>query len=293
MTKHSKLSTLLREPLFHFLLIGAVIFLLFSQINTTEDENDKQIIITKEKIENLENAWIKAKGRQPSAEEMKQQLEYDIREQVLYREAMAMGLDKDDMIIRRRLSQKMKYLFDDLSVVDKPSDAALKKFVSEHPSKFTKPATISFSQVYLDPKEHGDRLEVDAKDLLMELNATTIKETIGFGDRSLLPYEFSNERESDIRGMFGEAFVKQVFKAKTDSWQGPFSSAYGLHLIYIKTRSNAYLPPLSAMRDRVERVWISTKQREANEIFYQSLLERYEIIVDDEVLSDANVSVIK
>ena len=291
MTKHSKLSTLLREPLFHFLLIGAVIFLLFSQINTTEDENDKQIIITKEKIENLENAWIKAKGRQPSAEEMEQQLEYDIHEQVLYREAMAMGLDKDDMIIRRRLSQKMKYLFDDLSVVDKPSDAALKKFVSEHPSKFTKPATISFSQVYLDPKEHGDRLEVDAKYLLEELSTTTIKETIGFGDRSLLPYEFSNERESDIRGMFGEAFVKQVFKAKTDSWQGPFSSAYGLHLIYIKTRSNAYLPPLSAMRDRVERVWISTKQREANEIFYQSLLERYEIIVDDEVLSDANVSV--
>ena len=293
MSKHSKLSTLLREPLFHFLFIGAAIFLLFSLINTTEDENDQQIIITKGKIKSLENAFIKAKGRQPTAEEMQQQLEYDIREQVLYREAMAMGLDKDDMIIRRRLSQKMKYLFDDLSVVDKPSDAALKKFVSEHPSKFTKPATISFSQVYLDPKEHGDRLEVDAKDLLEELSTTTIKETIGFGDRSLLPYDFSNEREIDIRDMFGEAFVKQIFRAKTDTWQGPFSSAYGLHLIYIHTRSNAYLPPLSEMRDRVERAWISTKQREANDIFYQSLLERYEIIVDDEVLSDANVSVIK
>ena len=291
MTKHSKLSALLREPLFHFLLIGAAIFLLFSLINTTEDENDQQIIITKGKIKSLENAFIKAKDRQPTAEEMQQQLEYDIHEQVLYREAMAMGLDKDDMIIRRRLSQKMKYLFDDLSVVDKPSEATLKKFVSEHPSKFTKPATISFSQVYLDPNEHGDRLEVDAKDLLEELSTTTIKDTIGFGDRSLLPYEFSNERESDIRGMFGEAFTKQVFKAKTETWQGPFNSAYGLHLIYIHTRTNAYLPPLSEMRDRVERAWISTKQREANEIFYQSILERYEIIVDDEVLSDANVSV--
>ena len=113
MIKHSRLSTLLREPLFHFLLIGLGIFVLFTQINTTEDTNDQQIIITKGKIETLANAFIKAKGRPPSADEMKKQLEYDIRQEVLYREAMAMGLDKDDMIIRRRLAQKMKYLFQD------------------------------------------------------------------------------------------------------------------------------------------------------------------------------------
>ena len=290
MTKHSKFSTFLREPLFHFILIGAVIFLLFSQLNTTEDENDKQIIITKEKIESLENAWIKAKGRQPSAEEMKQQLEYDIREQVLYREAMAMGLDKDDMIIRRRLSQKMKYLFDDLSVVAKPNEAELKKFVSEHPSKFTKPATIFFSQVYLDPSEHGDRLEIDAKNLLEELRTTTVKDTIGFGDRSLLPYDFTNERRSVIDSMFGKVFTSQAFSSPTNAWQGPFESAYGMHLIYIHKRTEDRLPPLSEIRERVEREWISFKQREANEIFYQSLYQRYEIIVDDDVVKDANMS---
>ena len=290
MTKHSKLSTLLREPLFHFLLIGAAIFLLFSQMNTTEDENDKQIIITKEKIESLENAWIKAKGRQPSAEEMEQQLEYDIHEQVLYREAMAMGLDKDDMIIRRRLSQKMKYLFDDLSVFDKPSEAELKKFVSEHPSKFTKPATISFSQIYLDPREHGESLEVNAKNLLAELRTTLIKDNIGFGDRSLLPYDFTNERRSDIDSMFGKVFTSQAFSSPTNAWQGPFESAYGMHLIYIHKRTKDRLPPLSEIRERAEREWISFKQREANKIFYQSLHQQYKIIVDEDVLKDANMS---
>ncbi len=290
MAKHSKPFTLLREPLFHFLLIGAAIFLLFSQINTTEDENDQQIIITKAKIESLENAFIKAKGRQPSAEEMKQQLEYDIREQVLYREAMAMGLDKDDMIIRRRLSQKMKYLFDDLSAVAKPSEEELKKFVSDYPSKFTKPATISFSQVYLDPSEHGDRLEIDSKNLLEELRTTSVKDTIDFGDRSLLPYDFTNERRSDITSMFGKAFTKQAFSSPINAWEGPFASAYGMHLIYIHARTDDRLPSLSEIRERVEREWISFKQREANEIFYQSLSQRYEIIVDDDVLKDANMS---
>ena len=290
MTKHSKLSYLLHEPLFHFLLIGMGIFILFSQINTSDDENNQQIIITKAKIDTLANAFFKAKGRPPTAEEMKKQLEYDIREQVLYREAMAMELDKDDMIIRRRLAQKMKYLFNDLSVVNKPNEAELKKFLSEHPSKFIKPATISFSQVYLDPKEHGTNLAEDAKDLLEELRTTTVKDTISFGDRSLLPYDFSNERKSNIISMFGKAFTEQAFISVTNAWAGPFASAYGIHLIYIHKRTEARLPPLSEMRERVEREWIRFKQDQANEIFYQSLYQHYEIIVDDAVLKDANIS---
>ena len=281
---------LLREPLFHFLLIGAVFFFIFSQMNTGEDENAPQIIITKAKIEALANAFAKAKGRLPTAQEMQTQLEYDIREQVLYREAMAMGLDKDDMIIRRRLTQKMKYLFNDLGVVGKASEEELKKFVAEHPSKFTIPATISFAQVYFEPSEHETTLVEDANILLEKLRKSMIKNSMGLGDRSLLPYDFRNERKSDIRSMFGDAFMEQAFSSPTNTWEGPFNSAYGLHLIYIHKRTEDHLPPLSDIRERAQREWRSMKQHEANEIFYQSLYQRYEIIVDDEVLSDANVS---
>ncbi|NOR55866.1 MAG: hypothetical protein GQ531_06630 [Sulfurovum sp.] len=290
MIKHSKFSTLLREPLFHFLLIGAVFFFVFSQMNTGEDENSPQIIITKAKIETLANNFAKAKGRLPSPQEMKIQLEYDIREQVLYREAMAMGLDKDDMIIRRRLTQKMKYLFNDLGVVGKASEEELKKFVADHPSKFMVPATISFAQVYFEPSEHETTLVEDANALLEKLRISTVKESIGLGDRSLLPYDFRNERKTDIDSMFGKEFTKQAFSSPTNSWEGPFESAYGVHLIYIHERTEDHLPPLADIRERAQREWMSLKQHEVNEIFYQSLHQRYEIIVDDEVLSDANVS---
>jgi hypothetical protein len=143
---------------------------------------------------------------------------------------------------------------------------------------------LSFSQVYLDPKEHVDSLEEDAQKLLEELRTTTVKDTIGFGDRSLLPYDFTNERKSDVRSMFGDAFMEQVFRASTNTWEGPFHSAYGMHLIYIHKRTEARLQPLSEMRDRVEREWMNFKQREANEVFYQSLYQHYEIMIDDDVL---------
>ena len=290
MIKQSTFSTLLREPLFHFLLIGAVFFFIFSQMNTGEDENEQQIIISKAKIETLTNAFTKVKGRLPTTKEMKKQIEYTIREEVLYREAMAMGLDKDDMIIRRRLTQKMKYLFDDLSVVSKPSEEELKKFVAKHPNKFMKPATISFAQVYFNPNEHETDIEEDAKVLLEKLRTSMIINSMGLGDRSLLPYDFQNKRKTDIDNIFGKEFTKQAFSSPTNTWEGPFESAYGLHLIYIHERREDHLPPLADIRERAQREWMSLKQDEANEIFYQGLYQRYEIIVDDEVLSDENVS---
>ena len=291
MIKRSKLFTLLREPLLHFLLIGAGLFFLFSQVNSSKDENRQRIVITKAKLDALATAWLKRKGRLPSSQEREQQLEYYIREQVLYREAMAMGLDRDDVIIRRRLAQKMQYLFDDLSVVSEQTEAELALFLSEHASQFTRPATISFSQVYLDPREHGNKIDEDAKQLLAQLKATPAGvDTIDLGDRSLLPYDFTKERESEIAGMFGTAFAKQAFSLPVNSWTGPINSEYGVHLIYIHSRTKAKLSPLAEIREKVARERLRTKQQEANEIFYQSLLQRYEIVLDDEVAEDAKVS---
>ena len=291
MIKQSKLYTLLREPLLHFLLIGAGLFFLFSQINNSQDENNQRIIITKAKLDALATAWLKRKGRPPSSEEREQQLEYYIREQVLYREAMAIGLDKDDVIIRRRLAQKMQYLFDDLSVVSEPTETELELFLSEHASRFTRPATISFSQIYLDPREHGSKIDEDAKQLLEQLKTTRAGvDAFDLGDRSLLPYDFTKERESEIAGMFGTAFSKQAFSLPVNSWAEPISSEYGVHLIYIHSRTEAKLPPLAEIHEKVARVWLSAKQHESNEVFYQSLFQRYEIILDDDVAKDAKVS---
>ncbi len=289
--KHSRLHILLREPLLHFLVIGAGLFFLFSQINNTQVETDHRIIITQANLDRLATLWLKRMGRPPSAQEREQQVEHYIREQVLYREAMTMGLDQDDVIVSRRLAQKMEYLFNDLSFIPEPSETELVTFLSEYASQFTMPATITFSQIFLDPRERNQEINKDAEQLLEQLKETkTIVDTINLGDRSLLPYKFTEERQNEINSMFGAAFTNQVFSLPISSWQGPVASEYGLHLIYITARTENRLPSLAEIRDRVASEWRSTKQHEANEIFYQSLYQRYEIILDDDIVKNIMTS---
>lgn len=292
MPKQKLFSKLLGEPLFHFLLIGLGFFVLFSQLNTNDEGTDqKEIVITKAKIDVLTGSFLRERGRSPMSYEIQNLIKSEIREELLYREALNLGLDKDDGLIRRRLAQKMKYLFNDLSVVNKASEEELKKFISEHPEKFMKPASISFSQIYFNPKEHESTLYQDANSLLEKLRITTIKESNGLGDRSLLPYNFKNKRKIDIENTFGKKFSEYAFSSSTNTWEGPFESAYGVHLIYIQKRREAHLPTLSEIRDDVQREWKSMKQEDANEIFYQSIYQQYKIIVDDKVVSDINMSV--
>lgn len=292
MIKQTKLNTFLHEPLLHFLLIGAGLFFLFSQISDPQAKTDHRITITQAKLDILANTWLKRMGRPPSAQERDQQLEHYIREQILYREAMNMGLDKDDAIVRRRLANKMEYLFNDLSFIPEPTDTELASFLSDHTAKFILPATITFSQIYLDPGSHNQEINKVAKQLLEQLKQTTARvDTMNIGDKTQLPYKFTKARQSEISSMFGTAFTNQAFALPVNSWQGPVTSEYGLHLIYINTHTKAQLPQLAEIRQRVASEWRTTKQHEANETFYQSLHRRYEIILDDNVANDAMTSV--
>ena len=289
--KKSKLHTFLREPLLHFLVIGAALFFIFDQINIPEVKTGNRIIITQADLDILATTWLKSMGRPPTAQEREQQLEQYIREQILSREAMAMGLDKDDAIVRRRLAKKMEYLFNDLSFVPEPSKTELNAYLSEHASIFTRLAKITFSQIFFDPTIREQNTKKDAEQLLKQLKETTTTvDAINLGDRSLLPYEFSKERESQIAGIFGEAFASEAFALPVNSWQGPIESEYGAHLIHINSRTEAELPPLDEIRERVASEWRSTKQKNANDVFYQSLHQRYEIVLDDDVAKSAVVN---
>ncbi len=289
--KKSKFHTLLREPLLHFLVIGAALFFIFDQVNNSEVKTDNRIIITQADLDQLAATWLKSMGRPPLAQEREQQLEHYIREQVLSREAMAMGLDKDDAIVRRRLARKMEYLFNDLSFIPKPTETELNAYLSEQASTFTQPAEITFSQIFFDPNLRDQNINKDAEQLLKQLKETTTAvDTINLGDRSLLPYEFSKERENQIASMFGAAFARQAFALPVNGWQGPIDSEYGTHLIHINSRTKVKLPPLEEIRERVANEWRSAKQKKANEVFYQSLHQRYEIILDDDVAKNAVVS---
>ena len=152
-------------------------------------------------------------------------------------------------------------------------------------------ATVLHSWLFLDPGQHDQEITKNAEQLLEQLKAAPKVDTINLGDRSLLPYEFTQERKSQIAGMFGAAFAKQAFACPIGSWQGPITSEYGVHLIYIKSRTEARHPPLAEIRERVASEWRTTKRKEANEIFYQSLHQRYEIVLDDVIAKDVMASI--
>ena len=277
-----KIYKLLHEPLLHFLAIGAGLFFLFNQVTDTDIGAGNRIVITQASLDRLAAVWLRRIGRPPTSKEREQQIDHYIREQVLYREALAMGLDQDDVIVRRRMAQKMEYLFDDLSLIPEPTDAELSSFLSENPSKFTVPAKISFSHIYLDTDSRGQEVYEDAKQLLEQLqDPAGVIDVESKGDRFLMPYDYSEKRESELANLFGESFAKQLFALSAGSWQGPLTSEYGLHLVYVKSRSKGRLPPLAEIRMHVSNEWRAAKQHETNNTFYQSLLQRYEIVIKD------------
>ena len=285
--KKNKYSAFLREPLLHFLVLGAALFIVFAQFNDSDAGRENRILITQADLNALATRWLKSMGRPPSAEEREQQLNYFIRQQVLAREAVAMGLDKDDAVVRNRLAKKMGYLFEDLSFIPEPTDEELGEYRIAYPASFTLPAELSFQQIFFDATLRGDNVSAEAKQVLKELQQVdNAVDTLHLGDRSLLPYEFKRGREAQIAGMFGKKFTQQVFLLPVNRWQGPIASPYGQHLIYIHSRRDAQLPALDKIRDRVAQTWRSTKQKAANEVFYQSLYQRYEIVVDAEAAGE-------
>lgn len=284
----SKFYTLAREPLLHFLVIGAVLFLVFAQTNNTNAKNNNNIIITQTDLDLLASIWVKSAGRSPTEQEREQQLKRYIREQILYREAVAMGLDKNDVVIRQRLAKRMEYLFNDLSFIPEPTEEELVSFLKTHAEEFLQPATISFKHIFFDPNQRGQNTSKDAAEALTQLKASTEEvDTINLGDRLLLPYAFSDERENRLASMFGDAFSNQTFTLPIKSWQGPITSSYGSHLVYINARTEEQLPPLIEIRERVTKQWRSEKQKNANELFYQSLHQHYKIVIDSEVKENA------
>ena len=189
------------------------------------------------------------------------------------------------------LQKKMEYLFDDLSYIPEPTEEELKDYLQTHAATFTRPASISFSHIFFDPNQRGQNTKTDAEEVLARLKSGTEQiDTINLGDRSLLPYTFSNEREKQLTSIFGETFSKQVLTLSIGNWQGPITSSYGIHLVHIEIHTEAQLPPLTEIRQRVTKEWHSEKQKAANELFYQSLYQRYEVIIDNEVKKDAIAS---
>jgi len=279
----SRMQTLLREPLLHFLLIGAVLFFVFGQVGDPV-EVDNRIVVSQADLDILANDWLRRTGRPPSSQQVEQQLRQYIREQVLSREAVNLGLDRDDVIIRRRLAQKMQFLFDDLGQVPDPTEAELIAFMSQHVERFTLPGTLSFRHIFLDPDSRGEAIQEQAQQMLSRLQESSAAvDTSELGDQTLLPDQLGNETRQQVSNLFGDQFAERVYALPVNRWSGPVISGYGLHLVYVHARTAPRVQPLAEVRESVIRQWRTAKQQELNDLFYQGIQQRYEIILDDDI----------
>jgi hypothetical protein len=202
---------LLRESLVHFLLLGAVLFGVFAWVGDRGSARAGHIAITPGHLEHLTVSFTRTRQRPPTAQELAGLIEDYIREEVLYREAVAMGLDRDDTIVRCRLRQKLEFLTEETAETVPPSDAELRTFLQQHPDAFRIEPRLAFQHVYLSRDRHGDAADATARQLLAQLSTgDAITDPITLGDPFLLPHEFSLSSRNEIARLFGDTFAAQL-----------------------------------------------------------------------------------
>ncbi len=273
----------LKEPLLHFLVIGALIFISFSMVNTQEiSVDEKKIVVSTGDIERLAARWVKTRNRPPTETELKGLVDSYIREEVYYREALALGLDQNDTVLRRRLMQKMEYLSQDIAELNTPDQEALNSYFLAHKDKYELPARVSFTHIYFNFDKHGRQIVEDAKSVLAEIQAATSPDVHvpDLGDQFMMQYTFTLATPFEVARLFGQEFAKQLFQLETKGWKGPVESGYGLHLVWLNEKTDARMPQLASVIDKVRTDWMSEQRQKTNKEIYERFKERYEIVVE-------------
>lgn len=275
---------LLREPLVHFLFIGVALFALYQFVGPQDAEDQERVItITAGEIDWLTGTWKKRWNRPPTAEEREALIQQYIREMVLYREAVAMGLDRGDTIIRRRLAQKLEFLTQDLIRPQEPTQEELQAYFATHIDRYQTPSFITLTQIFFDPDKRGNQTLEDAeviKAKLVVLNQPP-QDARSFGDPFMLQSYYPERSEAELSKLFGRDFAEPVFKLAPQEWHGPVLSGYGVHLIYVHARQDAEPPKFKDFAERVRRDWENDQQKQLNEQYIAGLMDRYEVTIEE------------
>ena len=280
---------LLREPLFHFVVLGGVLFFVYAAASDLfTPDSSRRIDITAAQIELLAANWTRQWQRPPTGDELSALVESRVREEVLYREALAVGLDQNDVIVRRRMVQKMELLSQDLALLADPTDQELQAFFDENREEYRTPPRLSFSHIFFNTDERGGAAEEDAIRVLAVLRARTPtpKASPELGDRFMLPYEYTLQTPPEVQRQFGGRFAEALFEFEP-GWNGPVLSGYGLHLVYAGERVESRIPAYGEIRDRLVMDFNRDRSQRAKDALFESLRGNYLVAVDEEALRRA------
>jgi hypothetical protein len=272
------LRRLLRDPLFQFVVLGLGLFGLYFAVRDDTSPEDRQIVVSARQVEQLSALWQKQWRRPPTEEELTGLVRSFVREEVLYREAKSLGLDRDDTVVRRRLAQKIEFLAQDLATQGEPSDAELETFFQEHPDLFRVPPKVTFVHVYVSRDTRGASAEVDAEAILEALRAGA--DPGEQGDRFMLQRQYLRKRPDEVARHFGSRFAAEVIELPTGEWVGPVESGYGIHLVLVESLEEAYLPQFADVDQDIRNEYMSFRRREVDELFYSKLREGYEVVIE-------------
>jgi hypothetical protein len=277
------LRKLIREPLFHFLLLGAVIFFIAGRSRSIRVSSGENIVVTQSHIESVVVGFSRTWMRPPTQEEMQGLVEDYVREEVLYREAKAMGLDQDDIIVRRRMRQKFEFLSEDRAARSgPPSEAELEAYLRQYADKYREEPRFTFEHIFFNRGKHGKSAQADAQAVLARLtgkNGAAI-DVEKLGDVFLLPFQFEKVSAGETAGFFGGNFEKQLATVEPGSWAGPLESSYGLHLVRVDEYLPGAAPPLANVREAVLRDLLNERRKQELDTQYAKLRARYTIVVE-------------
>ena len=274
------MTKLHREPLVHFIILGALLFAGHMLWQAHISKADYTITVTAEEMERQALIFAGENRRAPTDEDLKALLFAHVEEQALMREAQRIGLGEDDTIIRRRLAQKMRFIIEDVDTPALPGDADLKSWFKANLNNFISPETRSFSHIYLSPEAHGDGLDAKAQEVLSELgNATQGWKALG--DPFMMKRAFKSLNAVEAARLFGPNFSKELFELDGTHWQGPIESAFGLHIIQLDNVTPEVIPEFQDVRGDVENAWQKEAQRTLNQNNLKELIQKYKVKVED------------
>lgn len=262
-------------------MLGALLFVYFEWSGGSGGPGSTRIDVTAGMVDHLASGFTRTWQRPPTDAELKGLVDDYVKEEIATREAAAMGLDRDDTIIRRRLRQKFEFLADEAVESSPPSDAEIQTWVDAHRDVVRSEPQLAFRQVYVSPGRRGASARAEAEKLLVRLRASGPElATDDLGDPSMLPAEQSLDALRAVSRSFGEDFAEELATIEPGQWTGPVESPYGLHLVLVTARVPAALPDLASIRPAVERELLAERRKAELDSLYGRLLQKYAIAIE-------------
>lgn len=277
------LERLVREPLLQFLLVGAALFGGYRWLHPEPggDDAERRIVVTEDDLRQMSLTWLAQGGPPPSPEQMQSLVERWVHDEVLYREALDLGLDQGDTIVKRRLVQKMAFLSDDLADLRDPTRAELEAWFAARADRFALPPRASFRQLYFSPDRRGEQARAGAEAALVALadGSVASEQALSLADPFVLQHYYPDRTPEQIAKDFGPGFADALLQLEPGAWRGPIESGFGWHLVFVESILPARVPGFAEAEEAVEAAWMAEQRDTFERRAYEAMRARYEVVL--------------